>query len=70
MPDERKRRNYAKSIDRWNDEGGAPSGGDRSTRREAAERKPAAGKKRLGAAQRTKPSPPLKRLGDRLLCGA
>jgi hypothetical protein len=57
MPDERKRRNNAKSIDRWNDEGGAPSGGDRSARREAATREPAPAKKKPGPAQRAKPSP-------------
>jgi len=57
MPDERKGRNKAKSIDRWNDEGGAPSGGDRSARREAAEREMVPAKKKPGPAQRAKPSP-------------
>jgi hypothetical protein len=33
--------NNAKSIDRWDDEGGAPSGGDRSARKRP--RDPAAG---------------------------
>ena len=57
MSDERKRSNYASSIDRWNDEGGVPSGGDRSARREPAEREPVPAKKRRGPAQRAKPSP-------------
>jgi hypothetical protein len=49
MPDRtRNPQNNAKSIDRWDNEGGAPSGGDRSERKRARDtnlQKKAAAKK-------------------------